>query len=149
MVEKKCLICSSIIVAHLKLWTPASSCERTSCVVAMRSRAPTNSFVDNKVCMVGCVWCTVAINFNCNTDCNHYIQRGSYMGSHFICLCTGLWPSQSNRRETMTGENISWSISMKERCRLGGHWTHNLLITSRTHILLSNQGQQSSLWWVS
>lgn len=52
---------------YLKLCTPASSWVRTSWVVEMRSRAPTNSWVDSSNCIVGCVWWTVAINFSCNT----------------------------------------------------------------------------------
>lgn len=57
---------------NLKLWIPASSCERTSWEVEMRSRAPTNSDVDNSSWMVGWVWCTVAISFN---------WRGNYTGA--------------------------------------------------------------------
>lgn len=51
---------------YLKLCTPANSWVRTSWVVEMRSRAPTNSWVDSSNCIVGCVWWTVAINFSCN-----------------------------------------------------------------------------------
>ena len=35
-------------------------------------------------------------------------------------------------RERMTVENISWSISMKECCCLGGDWIRDLLVSSRT-----------------
>ena len=40
-------------------------------------------------------------------------------------------PSWISGRERMTVENISWSISTKECCRLGGGWTRDLLVSSR------------------
>ena len=49
-------------------------------------------------------------------------------------------PSWISRRERMTVENISWSISMKKCCRSGRCRTRNCLITSRTHIQLSHRG---------
>ena len=44
-------------------------------------------------------------------------------------------PSWISGRERMTIENISWSISMKNCCKLSGGQSHNLLITSQTHII--------------
>ena len=49
-------------------------------------------------------------------------------------------PSWTSGRETMTIENISWSISMNECCWPSGGQTHNLLITSQTRLQLSHRG---------
>ena len=49
---------------------------------------------------------------------------------HILSPETDNCPSWISDRERMTVENISWSLSMKEWCRPGGGWTHNLLITS-------------------
>ena len=48
-----------------------------------------------------------------------------------------------SRRERMTVENISWSISTKECCQPSGVQTCNLLITSRTCIQLNQWGRQN------
>ena len=49
-------------------------------------------------------------------------------------------PSWISRRERLTIENISWSISMKECCQPDIGQTHNFRITSRTGIQLSCRG---------
>ena len=41
---------------------------------------------------------------------------------HILSPKTDNWPSWINRREIMTTENISWSISTKECCQPGGSW---------------------------
>ena len=51
---------------------------------------------------------------------------------HILSPETDNCPSWIRGRERMTEENISWSISTKECCRLGGGWTHDLLVSSRT-----------------
>ena len=43
----------------------------------------------------------------------------------------------------MTVENISWSISTKERCRPSRGQTRILLITSQTRIQLSHRGRHT------
>ena len=48
-------------------------------------------------------------------------------------------PSKISRRERMTVEIISWSISTKECCQPRGGWIRSLLITSGMRIQLSHQ----------
>ena len=51
---------------------------------------------------------------------------------HILSPETDNCPSWISRRERMTVENISWSISTKECCRPQRGWTRDLLVSSRT-----------------
>ena len=51
---------------------------------------------------------------------------------HILSPETDNCPSWISRRERMTIENISWSISTKECCRPLQGWTRDLLVSSRT-----------------
>ena len=59
---------------------------------------------------------------------------------HILSTETDNCPSWISRRERMTIENISWSISIKECCQPGGGRTCNLLITSRMRSQVTKDG---------
>ena len=70
---------------------------------------------------------------------------------HFLSSETNNCPSWISRRKSMTVENISWSIFIKE-CRWpGGGWTRNLLITYVYHmrsLLFSGQRHGIRMIWL-
>ena len=51
---------------------------------------------------------------------------------HILSLETDNCPSWISGRERMTVENISWSLSTKDVADLGGGWTRDFLVSSRT-----------------
>ena len=66
---------------------------------------------------------------------------------HILSPETDNCPFWISRRERMTIENISRSISTKEWCWPGGGRTCNLLTTSRAHIQLSHRDRHHRTCW--
>ena len=57
-------------------------------------------------------------------------------------------PSWISGRERMAIENISWSISTKECCRLGRGWARDLLVSSRT-AHPTEPPKPAHFWWTT